>query len=220
MAATIEVELKLSADEAALRSLAAAEGMGPARLGPTRQVEELDIYLDTPDLRLAAARWACRLRTRDGRRTVSLKGPAEHLPGEALHRRPEVEGPGPGPGDETADPLRWPPSPARDLGLRLSGGAPLEERLALRQRRTERDVLVDGRRVALLSLDRVSVERRGARLGELRVVEVEVVGEAAPGAWLRQVADALAARPGLRPEPMSKLERALELAEGDIGEAK
>lgn len=220
MAATIEIELKLRADEEALRSLAAADALGPARLGPTREAEEVDIYLDTADRRLAAARWACRLRARDARRTVSLKGPAEHRPGDALHRRPEVEGPGPAPGAETSDPLGWPPSPARDLMLRLSGGAPLEERLALHQRRGERDVLVDGRLVAVLSLDRVRVERHGTTLGELRVVEVELLPGTSPGDWVRRVGDALAARPGLHPEPMSKLERALELAEGANGEAE
>jgi inorganic triphosphatase YgiF len=219
MAATIEVELKLHAEEEALRSLATADALGPARLGPARAVEELDVYLDTADRRLAGTRWACRLRTRDGRRTVSLKGPAEHRPGEALHRRPEVEGPGPEPAATGTDPARWPLSPARDLVLRLSGGEPLEERLSLRQRRVEREVLVDGRQVAILSLDRVRVERHGLELGELRVVELELLRGASSGDWLSPVSDALVARPGLRPEPMSKLERALELAEGATGAA-
>jgi inorganic triphosphatase YgiF len=219
MASAIETELKLRASEGALRSLATVEALGPARLGPTREVDEVDVYLDTADRRLGVARWACRLRSREGRRTISLKGPAEHRPGEALHRRPEVEGPAPE--GEAAHPGQWPSSPARDLVLRLAGDAPLEERLTLRQRRGEREVLVDGRRVAVLSLDRVRVERAGAQLGELQVVELELAPEAAANdAWLREASNALRARPGLEPEAASKLERAVELAEGAAGEAR
>ncbi|HSM38390.1 MAG TPA: CYTH domain-containing protein, partial [Candidatus Limnocylindrales bacterium] len=94
MAAGIEAELKLSAtDDSALDSMAAAERLGPARLGPARTVLETDAYLDTPDGRLAAARWACRLRTRAERSWISLKGPATHRRGAVLHRRPEIDGP-------------------------------------------------------------------------------------------------------------------------------
>lgn len=231
MAASLETELKLRADEVALRSLAAMKTLGSARLGPMREVDETDVYLDTADRRLGAARWACRLRLREGRRLISLKGPAEHAAGDALHRRPEVEGPGPAADREAADPRAWPPSAARDLARRLAGEAPLEERLTLRQHRAERRVTVDGRRVALMSLDRVRVERRGAPLGELRVVELELLPGMAE-TWLPEVSDALQAMPGLQLEPASKLERALELvkdaelvegtepAEGASGEAR
>ncbi len=211
MSAALEVELKLRADEAALDALAVLPRLGPATLGPAREIDELDRYLDTAGGALAAARWACRLRTRDGRGWISLKGPAEHAAGDSLHRRPEVEGPAPAHAD--APPASWPGSAARDLVLRLAGAEPLHEILRLRQRRTERQVLVGGRRVAILSLDRVRVERRGRELGEMRVVELELdPGLAAP--LQRAVVDALRGRAGLRPEPWSKLERALHLALG------
>ncbi len=117
----LELELKyLAIDPAPLRALAAVSSLGPARLGPVSVADELDRYLDTPDLRLATARWACRLRTRGGRMKLSLKGPAAHRPQDALHRRPEVEGPA-GPG---LDPGTWPPSPARDLLASLADGPP------------------------------------------------------------------------------------------------
>lgn len=202
----VEVELKLSADDdAALDDLAAVDALGPASLGTGRTVTELDSYLDTADGRLASARWACRLRSRENRRWVSLKGPPQHGPGEPVHRRAELEGP-------IGDPQRpagWPPSPARELVLRLAGGAPLTERLALRQRRTEREVTADGARVATLTLDRVQVLHAGRPIGDMRVVELEL---AASGAALDPaIVDALLQRPRLRLEPASKLERALEM---------
>ena len=95
--ASVEIELKYRArDDAVLARLAAAPALGPAVLDPPRTVDELDRYLDTADGRLAEARWACRLRTRDGRTVLSLKGPPDTelvTDPAALHRRPEVEGP-------------------------------------------------------------------------------------------------------------------------------
>jgi inorganic triphosphatase YgiF len=212
--AGIETELKLRADEVALRSLAAARRIGPASLGSAVDVDEVDTYLDTDDGRLAAARWACRLRLRQGRRWISCKGPPAPGAGGALHRRPEVEGPGPE-GDARFA-AEWPPSAARDLVLMLAGDAPLLERLTLRQRRTERPVSVEGARVGTLSLDRVAVERGGTGLGGFAVVELELSPGAATG-WLLDVTAALLAQPGLAPDRLSKLERGLELAGGALG---
>ena len=84
MAASLEVELKLRAeDEEPLRQLATLERLGalPAgtRLGGARG-RPLPRHADG---RLSAARWACRLRSRDGRVRISLKGPAEHDAGDA-----------------------------------------------------------------------------------------------------------------------------------------
>jgi inorganic triphosphatase YgiF len=210
MRAGTEAELKLRApDEAALDALARLPHLGGAALGPPRSVQETDVYLDTRDGRLAAARWACRLRTRGQRRWVSLKGPPEHLRGEALHLRPELEGP-------VGDPRRptgWPDSPARGLLLELAGGAELEERLTLRQRRTERRVSDPVGRVGVLTLDRVEVLAGGRSCGRLLVVELELDPaieprrQAALGAELHA---ALLAQ-GLRAEPASKLELALDI---------
>jgi inorganic triphosphatase YgiF len=205
----VEAELKYAAaDERPLRELETAGTLGPAALGPSRTVAELDRYLDTPDLRLAGARWACRLRIREGRILASLKGPAEHRPGDVLHLRPELEGPA-GPG---LDPSAWPPSAARDLLTELTGGGQLVERFSLDQRRTERVVAVHGVRVGLLSLDRCRVLHGEPELGRLMVVELEFRSEAvARSPDVAQLAAALAAWPGLDADPLSKLERALAL---------
>lgn len=207
----IETELKLRAhDEAPLIALSGTDRLGPATLGPGRTFAELDRYLDTADGRLAAARWACRLRTRHGGTIVSLKGPPEHRPGEVLHRRPELEGPAID--EATPQPDHWPPSAARDLLLELSAGAALGERLRLLQERTEREVTVGARVVGTLTLDDCRVVRQGTELGRLWVVELELA-EVEPGAT-EPVLAALQSVPGLHPDPCSKLEHALALTAG------
>jgi inorganic triphosphatase YgiF len=208
-AGRIEAELKYWADDdRPLRRLATTANLGPARLGPVNVVEEVDRYLDTADLSLATERWACRLRSREGRTLVSLKGPAEHAPGDALHRRPEVEGPA----TPSLEPNDWPSSPARDQLLRMTGGGALVERFSLEQERTERAVLLGGMQVGLLSLDRGRVLHRGAEIGQLAVVELELDPAAiADGFEHGSLAAALAAVPGLVADPSSKLERALAL---------
>ncbi|MGZ6371759.1 MAG: CYTH domain-containing protein [Candidatus Limnocylindria bacterium] len=209
---TLESELKYRADgEAPLIALASVPTLGPATLGPARTVDELDRYLDTASLRLAARSWACRLRTREGRTLVSLKGPAEHLPGAALHERREIEGP--------AMPERsaagWPVSEARDRLLEMAGGEPLIERLAMAQQRTERAVLHQGAPTGILSLDRVRVVKDGREIGQLLLVELELDRAAlADGFDPGSLASALANVTGLRADPLTKLEHALDLASG------
>lgn len=205
----VEVELKLRAsDDAPLERLAQVDRLGPAALGPATTVDELDRYLDTADGRFAAARWACRLRTRADRTIVSLKGPAQPGAGDVLHRRPELEGPA----APDTDPSRWPPSEARDFVDELRVGQGLVERLALAQRRTERPVLVDGERLGTLSLDRVAVLHGGSEVGGLHAVELELAPDAAE-TRLPELAAALATVEGLRPDPSTKLERALAIVE-------
>jgi inorganic triphosphatase YgiF len=211
MAAEIEARFAAS-DETPLDLLASVDHLGPARLGPMRVADEIDRYLDTPDGRFAAAAWACRLRSRGGRWLVSLKGPpapsGDGVPW--LHERPEVEGPA----TEEPDPRAWPASDATARIEELAPGAGvLIERFRLLQRRRERDVVIDGVPNGTLSLDAVTVERDGAELGRLRVVEVELPRGIDRGA-LEPLAAALGEVPGLAPEPLSKLERALGLLGG------
>ncbi len=207
----VEVEAKLIARDAGpLDALAQMRALGPADLGPPTPVDELDIYLDTDDRRLGAARWACRLRSRGDAYRVSLKGPAESDAEGGIHRRPEVEAPA----TASFDPMTWPSSDARDLAVELSGGAPLGEWLRLRQRRTEREVRLGERRLGSLSLDVVWIEGVGRELPDpLHLVELELADgrDATAGEALVRLADLLAGLPGLAPDPRTKLEHALEL---------
>jgi inorganic triphosphatase YgiF len=207
----IEVEARFRArGEDVLDSLATFARLGPAELGPARTVHEIDRYLDTEDGRLAAARWACRLRSREGMVRISLKGPPEPAEEAWLHRRPEIDGPA----RATVDPGDWPASPARDRLVSLSAGLALAERLRLDQRRTERVVSLEGRRVGTLTLDSVRIGGAGPELRALQMVELEL-DRGVPAAVVTPLAAALAAIPGLSPEPRTKLELAL----GQLGKA-
>lgn len=200
----IEAEARFAAtDPAVLERLAAAANLRAARLGPPSTADELDRYLDTVDGRLSAARWACRLRSRRTMTRISLKGPAEHLEGDWVHRRPEVEGPA----TDDLDPDAWPESEARSLLRALTGGQPLIETIRLRQRRTERAVSLHGRSVGTLSLDRVTIERPETDARELFIVELELA-TAASEQDLSTISAALGSMDGLVPEPRSKLEHA------------
>lgn len=214
MGASLEVELKLRAEtDAPLQALAMADRLGSAELGPPSEVEELDRYLDTADGRLAAAGWACRLRTRDGSTRISLKGPAQHVAGASLHSRPEIDGPA-----SADEPLeRWPESEALDRLRALSGTLPLLERLTLAQHRTERTATIDGVRAGLLTLDRVRLEHRGVARGSFLAVELELETAALErGLDPEVLAAALRAIPGLAEEPHTKLERALAMLETSV----
>lgn len=204
----IEVEARFRADgPAPLDELATRDQLGNAVLGPARTVDETDRYLDTADLRLAVARWACRLRERERGVRLSLKGPAEPQAEGWHHRRPEVEGPA----GHRIEPESWPPSDALDLLNELRAGRPLHERLRFLQRRSERSVELDGVPFATLSLDRVRMSGGGEDLGELLVVELELASAStAEASRLEHLASILAGMAGLVEEPRSKLEHALE----------
>ena len=206
---TLESELKFRArTDAPLRRLAQVPALGPASLGALVEVDEMDRYLDTADGRLAAAGWACRMRDRAGTTIVSLKGPPQQQPGSVLHLRPEVEGPA----TSSTAPGAWPASPARALLERLSGGAPLIERLTMRQRRLERPVTLAATPAGTLSIDTARVLAAGTERGILRVVELELDPAAlAGGLDPVPLAAALSTIDGLEPEPQSKLELALEI---------
>jgi len=206
----IEVEAKFRAESAEpLIDLAARPRLGRAALGTARTVDETDRYLDTDDGRLAAARWACRLRSREGTSRISLKGPPSAPIEGWYHRRPELEGPA----TATVDPDAWPASAALELLATLRGGQPLIERLRLHQARTERAVTLDdnGTQIGTLTMDRVRMSAGETDLGELFVVELELdASSEVAEAELNDLAAALEAIPGLLAEPRSKLEHALE----------
>lgn len=205
-----ELEAKFSADgPEPLLALASERRLAGADLGTARAVDELDRYLDTPDGRLSACRWACRLREREGAIRVSLKGPHEGVGEDWMHQRPELEGPA----TASLNAADWPAGEARAFLLEMTGGSRLVERFRLSQQRTERAVHEGGRHLGTLTLDVVNIVRGKHGIGELYIVELEMAAGDGRRARrdLERLAPILAGRPGLRPDSRTKLDHALEL---------
>lgn len=200
----MEIEAKFALpNRQAYRDFLRLRDLAEFTLIPTAVAAVADRYFDTPDGRLLAAGYTCRLRTEGASVLATLKG----LGGAqgAVHHRDEQEIQL---SAWTPEAAAWPASPARDLALKLTGGAALQPLFDLEQQRARADVMDGARRVAELSLDavRATVGRRPALYYEL---EVELRPEGAEDD-LTRIVDALRTVHNLTPEPRSKFERALE----------
>jgi CHAD domain-containing protein len=199
-----EVELKLAIDGAfSLPTLTDDEAVGEVR-----QDESQDLwatYWDTSDLRLA--RHGVTLRRRTGepagpRWTLKLPLPAGNPPatdGNGILARQEIEMKGP------ADRV---PARAADLVTAYARTAPLVEIAQLRTRRQVWSLLdADGRAIAELDDDEVSVMERGRRISRFRELELESRGITYE--HLQRIAGLLRSAGAVDAEPIPKVVRAL-----------
>jgi len=199
-----EIELKYHLDDATARALLSQRRLGPFALGPFAVTEVIDVYYDTPDGRVAAAGYALRFRRKGEKAALQLKSltPASG----AWHQRRELHIPTGHP----TKPGRWPDTPEARFLRQTVGDQPLQLLFSIHQKRHEAQVLDEnGIPFALLSLDEVLWQGAGR---EERGWELEI--ELLPGAdesLLHQLADALQATPGLKPQAASKYERGLAL---------
>jgi triphosphatase len=214
-----EVELKYAVgDTDALRER--LEGALPAGIsaGPWKRRRDEDTYFDTKTGGLAQAGFGARLRRRGSRVTLSLKsrgivgaGEGEEDPrgmgSEALHRRLELEGPA----TPALAPADWPPSPARERLLGITGDELLDARFVVQQRRSVRDLRDEDGHAAELSLDEVRVRSGGRLVGSFVALEIEAVGDS--GALLERIAADLESSGLVEPEPRSKEVIAAQLVE-------
>lgn len=201
----MEIEAKFAVpDDSTLETLLSLETLGEYRLVPGGEQRTTDRYVDTPGRDLLQSGHTCRRRSggSGGLELVTVKGLASA--DGAVHRRAEHETEVP----VDAPPERWPSGAPRDLVLQFAAHQPLVEFLTLHQHRTAREVMRQEHRIGVLSLDRVEFAA-GATARELEI-ELSPPGS---GADLRALGELL--RPfGLRPQPLSKFERALSLLEG------
>ena len=187
----LERELKLSAPPGF--RLPAFEEIG-LRAAPAEEKRLNTTYFDTPDLRLA--RWGVTLRFRPGEGwTVKLPGEQS----EAVVVRDEVVFTGP---------ATRPPAGALAL---LRGLLRRDEPVSVARLRTIRRVIgldgEDGRRVAEIDDDEVSVLDGRRLAARFRQLEVELAMDAPDD--LLPAAAALLQRSGAAPDPVSKAARAL-----------
>lgn len=204
----LEIEAKYAlADAGAIAALALLRDLGPYRLEPAPAPEDQrNVYFDTADGRLAAARSGLRVREVGGRRIATVKTGGEVRGG--LHTREEYEVEL---GAEDA-PAAWPDSPARDVALALTGGAPLAPIVLVATRRHVVHVWRADSLVAELSLDAGAITAGGREL-PFRELEIEL----RPGGDQRDVealALLIAEHAPLLSEGRSKLARGLELLRG------
>lgn len=175
----------------------------------------VDVYMDTPDRRLIAAGYACRMRNLRGRSQITLKSMGTLAAREpaAIHHREEWEVTL----DESAgpDPQRWPASAARDLVQSLGAGQKLVKLFDLKQERQARILRTrEGNPMAELALDRVIVDA-DCKAHHFIELEVELL-DPSHEAELQHIVDELTAMTGLAPRTTSKFERVLALVEGRV----
>ena len=138
--ADMEIELKYAVDEDLFARLAHQRALGRFELRSAGEQELTDRYVDTAARDILRGGYACRLRELAGRDSVQVTLKELGVRDGALHRREEHEVEVP----RASDPGDWPESKARDLVLQLCRGAPLQELVVIRQRRSLHPVLRNG----------------------------------------------------------------------------
>jgi inorganic triphosphatase YgiF len=203
----MEIEAKFRVDdEGVFRDLLGLTALGPFQLTPAAQPEkQRNVYFDTADGHLRAARFGLRVRDIGDRRIATLKGEARVADG--IYERDEWEV------TIGADdrPEAWPASEARDRALALLGGAALQPTLEIDTLRRHIYAARGAERIAELSLDDGTI-RAGGREQGFRELEIELLGDAGR-ADLDALVELLRARYPLAAEEHSKLARGLALLE-------
>jgi len=202
----LEIEAKYTTSISVFDKLLKVDSLGEYRLETTEEQYVTDHYLDTGDRDIRKGGYAFRVREKNGRWLLTVKGlgTAE----SAIHRREEYEV------EIQSDmsPQQWPDSPARDLVFSLTRSRPLVELFVIRQHRTLCKVFRGQRLVGELSLDVVDMGSFGQ---QERTYEVEVELERDGTLEDLQVLDEiLQSNYDLRPETRSKFERSLAQLEG------
>ncbi len=210
MTKKMEIEAKfILPDQETLHRLQALDQIATYTLGESRVHTLHDIYLDTVGRRLMTGGYACRQRDAGNRFYLTLKA----LPTsseDAIHRREELEIEL----NEPPTPFQWPAGPLRDRVIELAGNEPLLPLIQLRQRRTVRPLLRDGKTIAEMGLDEV---RLGVGENEHQEYELEIeLTAAGMEEDLHTLAEMLQQEWHLTPQKLSKLQRALALMEASL----
>ena len=163
----LEIEAKYTASEAQLTELMEADALGKYSLGAIVEQRVNDHYMDTANRDIRRGGYACRMREKNGKSLLTVKG----LGGTegAIHQREEYET------EVQPDtlPQQWPDCPARDIVISLISSRPLTELCHIQQRRLLRPVKRGQRHVGMMSLDVVDMESAG-RIDRTYEVEIEL----------------------------------------------
>ncbi len=201
----MEIEAKFRVDDdQTFPALLRLDALGSFQLAAADEPEDQrNVYFDTPDWRLRAAKAGLRVRTIGARRVATLKGAATVADG--MYERDEWEAEV-GPSD---DPASWPEGELRARALALIGNAPIAPTLSIRTLRQNIYAARAGARVAELSLDEGDISA-GGLTEHFRELEIELLAGGARDD-LDELVALLRARFTLRPEGLSKQARGLAL---------
>jgi len=200
----MEIEAKFTLpDRDVFQRLMSVDRLAGFSLSAGRVKQVRDTYLDTVERLILRAGYACRRREQSEGILITLKG----LGGAqgAVHRREELQVLI----SSDLPPAQWSPSSVRDRVLQLIGSAPLLPLFELQQLRTVRLMTQGERPVAELSLDDVQV-KAGNREQVYLEMEVELKSQGIEDD-LSIIVACLRDEWQLKPEPLSKFERALTL---------
>lgn len=198
----MEIEARfVIADAATFRGLKSANHLGGFALSKGKKERVHDTFLDTRNYTLLAAGYSCRQRQQVHEPLITVKEVGSS--GSSISKREELEVTL----NSYSSPAGWPPGPVRNLILSTTDREPLVPFLELRQTRFTRQVTRGACRVAELSLDRVRFVGK-ERLPPYLEVECELKQEGTEGD-LDRIAENLERDWKLRPETLSKFERAL-----------
>ncbi len=197
----METEAKfIVPDAATYAKLRRMPRLGPYKLGKPEVKTVQDSYVDTDGRHFFQQRFAVRLRAGDGGLRLTLKNFGER-PQNAIHSRTEIESIVPG-----RDITAWPAGEARKLAEEIAGHEPLMDLVSLDQNRVVAPITDGIRLVAEWSLDTVTLAGADTPFYELEI-ELRPDGRERD---LRELSDFLTAKYGLRPQPQSKFERAVQ----------
>lgn len=205
----VEIEAKFCVPDAEIfQQLRAAPELAGFALATARPKPLRDTYLDTPDQAILTAGYVLRRREMAEGIRLTLKG-VGNVAG-AVHRREELELVLPA----ELPPAEWPAGPFRARVLPWVAQAELRPLVTLTQTRFIRRLSQGEREVAEFSLDEVTLSA-GERQTSFRVLEIELA-PAGTEADLTALVKALRRTWRLRPEPLSKFERAFAFAGGRL----
>ncbi len=203
-----ETEAKfLVRDPKLFRALGRLTRIGRFRLQHSQTERQINLYLDTPDLRLKRAHAALKIRRIGRRAELTFKREISYRRG--VSERREMTVPLRAAQVPVAEAGRLDAEPVR-IARRIAGGKPWRRVLLLETRRRKRSFVCPAGRIEL-ALDEVQVRRKG---GATRYREVELENLGAPGPLFRQALSQIRRRfgQGLRPSRRSKYQIGLRLA--------
>jgi CHAD domain-containing protein len=175
-----------------------------------------DRYLDTDDHRFYNRQYFVRLRQKVGQEDAEapMLLTIKHLGGSvagAIRQRDEYEARVPG-----IDIMEWPEGGARRLGEEIAGGKPLRHLVNVDQLRHVYHIYDGARPVGEMSLDEISIET-GHGPVEAYELEIELLPDGTLSD-LQGICAYLEAKYNLKPQPLSKFERALQLGANGNGD--